>query len=103
MADRQTSLAAAISITAGLAVAWMDSRPGYDDTAITAVSLALAAAAATVIAGRRPWLWAIATGIWVPLAELRDLANSGPLLALAFAAVGAAAGRAITALSRDAG
>ena len=82
----------AIAVVAGIAIGYVDSRPGWDDTGITAVSLVLAGGMAAFVAGRRPWLIALATGIWVPLLELPSLASGGPLAALVFAAVGAVIG-----------
>jgi hypothetical protein len=86
------AIALAISLVAGIAIGWMDSRPGFDDTGITAVGLVLAACLASFVAGRAPWLWAVSTGIWVPLFELPGLASGGPLLALVFSGLGSAAG-----------
>jgi hypothetical protein len=82
----------AIAVVAGIAIGYMDSRPGWDDTGITAISLVLAGGIAASVAGRLPWMMAIATGMWVPLLELNSLASGGPLAALVFAAIGAAFG-----------
>lgn len=73
-------------------IAWIDSRPGFDDTGVTAVGLALAAGVAAYVGGRLPWLWALATGIWVPLLEFTGPAGSASLAALLFSGAGAAAG-----------
>lgn len=89
---RRDLVAAVVAIGFGLAVAWMDSRPGFDATGITAGSLLITGAVAAFIARRRPWLWALATGIWVPLFEIRDTSMLAPLAALVFAGVGAAVG-----------
>jgi len=89
--------ALAVSVVAGIAIGWMDSRPGYDDTGVTAVALVVAASVASFTAGRTPWLWALTTGIWVPLLELpATTSTGGPLLALAFAGGGAAIGSFVT-------
>ena len=82
----------AIAVVAGIAIGYVDSRPGWDDTGITAVSLLLAGGIAAFMARRLPWLVALAAGIWVPLFELPFLASGGPVAALAFAGVGAAIG-----------
>ena len=89
---RRDLIAAIVAIGFGLAVAWMDSRPGFDATGITAGSLLITGGVAAFIARRRPWLWALAAGIWVPLFEIRDVAMLAPLAALVFAGVGAGAG-----------
>lgn len=89
---RRDLVAAIIAVGFGLAVAWMDSRPGYDATGITAGALVAVAAAASFVSGRRPLVWALAAGIWVPLFEARDASMPAPMAALAFAGVGAALG-----------
>jgi hypothetical protein len=81
-----------IALVAGLAIGWIDSRPGWDDTAVTVVSLVVAAGAAAFVARRAPWLVAIFTGIWVPLFELPGLASGGAFAALVFSAIGASVG-----------
>jgi hypothetical protein len=86
------AIALAISLIAGIAIGWMDSRPGWDDTAITALSLVLASGVAAFIAGSRPWLVAITTGVFVPLFELPGLGGGGALAAFLFSGIGAAAG-----------
>ena len=85
-------IAAIVAVGFGLAVAWMDSRPGFDATGITAGSLLITGAVAAFIARRRPWLWALAAGMWVPLFEIRDASMIEPFAALPFAGIGAAAG-----------
>ena len=89
---RRDLLGAVVAIGFGLAVAWMDSRPGFDATGITAGLLLIAGAVAAFVSRRRPWLWALAAGMWVPLFEIRDASMIEPFAALAFAGIGAAAG-----------
>ena len=55
------------AIRLGLAIAWVDSRPHWDDTGITAGGLLLSGGALGLIGPRRPWLWALGLGIWIPL------------------------------------
>lgn len=89
---RRELIAAVVAVAFGLGVAWMDSRPGFDATGITAGSLLITGAVAAFIARRRPWLWALAAGIWVPVFEIRDASMLAPLAALVFAGIGAAVG-----------
>jgi hypothetical protein len=84
--------AAAIALVGGIGLALMDSSPGFDDTGITAVGLLVVAAVAAAIDGRRPLLWALAVGAWIPLLEIPAARSSAPLAALVFAGVGAAVG-----------
>jgi hypothetical protein len=81
---------AALVLCAGLAVAWVDTRPGWDDTGITVSLLALVAGGGTLV-GVRPWLAAILSAAPVVLAEVRS--GWGVLLAVPVALVGAYAAR----------
>jgi hypothetical protein len=93
---------AAVASVAGIAIAWLDSRPGFDATGITVVSLAVASAAIGFVAGRSPWLWARLVGAPTPLLEVPASRDAGPLAALAVAAVGALAGWAARRLPDEA-
>lgn len=81
-----------IAVAAGLFIAYIDSRPTWDDTGITAFSIFLLCALCGFINPRRPWIWALAAGIWVPLAGILLHQNYGGLLALVFAFAGAYVG-----------
>lgn len=99
----------AAAVTLGLAIAWMDSRPHWDDAGITAGCLLLSAGLLGLMGPRRPWLWALGIGLWVPLSLFVDKPTLGTALGgcviFAFPMAGAYAGmavrRAIAALSRD--
>jgi hypothetical protein len=85
----------ALAVTAaivGIGIAMLDSRPGWDDTAIIVASLILAGAAFAFLGRRLPWLWALLIGAWVPLLEMSGSAGGASLAALAFAAIGAGVG-----------
>ncbi len=83
-------LSAAIAV--GLLIAWVDSRPTWDDAGITAGVVFLTAAFFSAIRPVRPWIWALAAGAWIPFFGIALHHNSGSLLALAPALVGAYAG-----------
>ena len=85
-------LALIVASVGGLAVAWIDASPGWDDTAITATLLVLVAGVAAGISRRRPWLWALLVGLPTPFVQLSLGGDPAALAALAFAAIGAAAG-----------
>jgi hypothetical protein len=78
---------------AGLAIAVVDSRPGFDAVGLTVVALIAAAAIAVVLAGARRLTPAaflgLIVGIWVPLLELPGSAGPASLAAVAFAIAGA--------------
>ncbi len=82
----------AAAAAAGVAIGFLDSRPGWDDTGITAGLLILAAGLVAGISGRRPWLWAILVGAGTPLFEIPTGGSPASLAALGFAAVGALVG-----------
>jgi hypothetical protein len=81
-----------LSVAAGVFIAWVDSRPKWDDAGITAGVLFLAAALLGVIRPSRAPVWALAVGLWVPLFGIVLHRNFGSLLALAVAFFGAFAG-----------
>jgi hypothetical protein len=87
-----TAVLAVAAIVVGLVIAWVDSRPNWDDTGLTAAAVFLASAFFAALVPRRPWLWALAVGAWVPLFGIIGSRNTGSLLALAIALVGAFAG-----------
>jgi hypothetical protein len=85
---------AVVAFGAGVAIASVDSSPGWDSTGITAITLFLVAAVIAWVAGERPWLWALLVGLPTPILEIPASGATGSVLALGFAAAGAAAGLA---------
>jgi len=76
----------------GSTIAYVDSRPTWDDTGVTALALVFAAAMCGFVAPRWPWRWALAAGIGTPLlaiARSPSLASVGMLLVLVFPFAGA--------------
>ncbi|MEZ0239507.1 MAG: hypothetical protein ACAH65_01800 [Chloroflexota bacterium] len=84
-----------LALVGGIGIALMDSSPGFDDTGITAVGLLAVAALAAALDGRRPLLWAIAAGAWIPLFEIPAARSSAPFAALVFAGIGATVGHLV--------
>lgn len=88
-----------VALSLGLAIAWVDSRPHWDDTGITAASLLLSGGALGLIGPRRPWRWGLAVGAWVPLALILRMPTlgsvAGGLVILAIPMAGAYAGMAV--------
>jgi len=80
------------ALAAGFFIAWVDSRPNWDDTGITAGMIFLTAAFFGAIRPSRAFVWALAIGAWVPLFGIALRHNAGSLLALAVAFLGAYAG-----------
>ena len=81
-----------LAIALGLLIAWVDSRPSWDDSGITAGMVFLTAAFFGALRPSRAPLWALAVGVWIPLFGIILHQNVGSLLALAVAFFGAYAG-----------
>jgi uncharacterized ion transporter superfamily protein YfcC len=97
---RRDAFLVVLSIGIGLVIAYVDSQPTWDDTGITATMLLLMAALVSGISARRPWLWAILIGAWIPIIEVSSAGWAG-LAALGVSAVGATAGYLIVRAGRQ--
>ena len=86
---RRDGLLAVVAGLMGLALGYLDSRPSWDDAGITAALLLLTSAMVAGLSGRRPWLWALLIGIWIPLLEVWGADGLASLVALAFSTLGA--------------
>jgi len=87
------------AILAGLSIAWMDARPHWDDTGITAGCLFLSAALLGLAGPRWPWLLGLAIGVWIPLRMVLHAPSAGNVLGglviVAIPTVGAYAGKLV--------
>ena len=88
-----------LAICIGLFIAYVDSRPTWDDTGITAGTMLLSSGLLTLLGYQRPWLIALAIGLWTPIYEMylsRNFSLPGvillPLFVLLICFVGAYAG-----------
>jgi hypothetical protein len=81
-----------IAILAGLFFAYVDSRPTWDDTGILAGGLLLISGLLTLLGHRKPWLIALAVGLWIPLHGIYLSHDFRLLLVLIFPLVGAYGG-----------
>ena len=81
-----------IAVVLGLGIAWVDSRPTWDDAGITAAAIFSATALLGLTLPRYAWLWALAVGGWIPVLGITLHRNYGAALALLVAFVGAYAG-----------
>jgi len=90
----------AIGVLTGLFLAYLDARPNWDDTGILAGGLLLSSGLLTLLGYRRPWLMALAVGIWIPTHDIYLSHDWRMLLVLLFPLVGAYAGWAAHLLLR---
>lgn len=81
-----------VALAIGLLLAYVDSMPNWDDTGIIAGAVLLSCGILGFVAPQRPWLWALAVGLWLPLFHAIESGNLASLLALVFAFGGAYAG-----------
>jgi len=88
----------AIAVAAGIFIAWIDSRPNWDDTGITVGLVFSFTAMLGTASPRRAWIWGLAVGGWIPLAGLMMKGEPATLLALAAGLAGAYAGAGIRKL-----
>jgi hypothetical protein len=88
-----------LAVTLGLAIAWIDARPHWDDSGITAGCLLLSGGLLGLLGPRRPWLWALGIGIWIPLHLMLRVPTLGNMLGgsiiVGIPMVGAYAGMAV--------
>jgi hypothetical protein len=87
-----------LAVAVGLGIAFVDSRPNWDDTGITVLALVVSGAIFGMLQPDRPWLWAVAIGIWIPLGAIvrsRSIGSIMMLVVLAFPLAGAYAGTAL--------
>jgi hypothetical protein len=81
-----------VAVVIGLFIAWVDTRPHWDDSGITVAMVFFSSACLGSIIPRHVWLLAIALGVWIPLFNITQSNNYGSILALIVAFAGAYAG-----------
>ncbi len=82
----------------GALITWVDTRPRWDDTGVTVGIILLTSATFGVARPRLAWLWALALGAGIPLAEVPLTHSAAPLVALAVAFFGASGGAILRTL-----
>ena len=83
------------AILIGLIIAFIDTRPNWDDAGITVFAFLVGSGLIGLLTERRPWLYASAVGIWLPLWYLIAAHNPTILLVLVFPFIGEYAGWAL--------
>jgi len=90
--DMMQTMLFAVAVLAGLFSAYVDSRPNWDDTGILAGGLLLISGLLTLLGHRKPWLIALAVGIWIPLHDIYLSHDPRMLFVLLIPLVGAYGG-----------
>ena len=84
-----------VAIGAGALITYVDTRPTWDDTGITAVVLLVFSGVLGFVGPGRPWLWALILGSGIPLLSIVRTNNYSSLLVLVITFAGSYAGAAI--------
>ena len=90
--DVMQNILLAVAVLAGLFSAYVDSRPTWDDTGILAGGLLIMSGLLSLLGHRKPWLIALAVGIWIPLHDFYLSHDFRLLLVSLFPLVGAYGG-----------
>jgi hypothetical protein len=90
-----SKLLLALALVCGALITYVDSRPGWDDTGIMALAILIVCGSLGCLRPQRPWVWALAVGLWIPLLGIVRTHNYGSVLALLIAFAGAYGGMAI--------
>lgn len=90
----------AIALALGALVTYVDTRPSWDDTGVTAGFLLLAAGLLGLLGPERPWRWGLALGLWIPLLAIFRENDYSTMVALAIAMAGAYAGALVRRWAR---
>lgn len=77
-----------IGVFIGYLIYWIDSRPNWDDTGITASLLLISSLVLGFLISRKPWFLALAIGIWIPLNDLIANFHFDSVLALMISFIG---------------
>ncbi len=73
------------AISLGAIITYVDTRPNWDDTGITATTIFFSCSLFGAIRPQRAWLWAISVGLWIPVVGIVIDHNYATLLALVIA------------------
>jgi hypothetical protein len=84
-----------LAVGIGLAIGWIDTRPNWDDTGVTVALIFGASLLFGLGIPERPWMWALAIGVWIPAYNIVQSRNFESLVALAPAFLGSYLGHLI--------
>ncbi|MEI7523734.1 MAG: hypothetical protein WCJ95_05370 [Mariniphaga sp.] len=66
----------------GIALAWIDSRPNWDDTGISVLMILVVSTLFGYFSPQKPWITALAVSGWIPVYGIVTTQNFGSLLAI---------------------
>ncbi len=92
-----------IAVALGGLITYVDSRPSWNDTGVTAFAILVASGVLGFLGPKRPWLWALAIGLWIPLLGIIREQKFDSLIALTLAFVGAYVGKAVRRGTKQSG
>lgn len=78
-----------VALLLGRLITWVDTRPAWDDTGVTAGAIFIVTALLGAALPNRAWVWALAVGAWIPVLGAAWHNNYGAVLALVVAFIGA--------------
>ena len=87
-----------LSLGIGALITFVDSRPAWDDTGVTAGLLFIFAAVFGFFWPSRPWIWALNLGLWIPIWGIVVAHNFASILALLVSFAGAYLGSVVSKL-----
>lgn len=99
--NRRFVVLLSLALLVGAAITWIDTRPTWDDTGVSAGMIFVATALLGASMPSRAWVWALAVAVWIPLIGLAH-GNHAAMLALLVGFVGAYAGAWVRRLGRRA-
>lgn len=88
-----------LALALGLLMAYVDSRPTWDDTGVSALAVLLTCGLLGLIEPTQPYLWATAIGWWFPALSILLHGNYGAFMALGVAFLGAYGGHVVRRLA----
>lgn len=92
MLNRTFPILLVTGLVFGALLTWIDTRPTWDDTGVTAGMIFIASALLGAAMPSRAWAFALAVGLWIPLVTVARNGNVASLLALLVAFAGAYVG-----------
>jgi hypothetical protein len=78
-----------LALAVGLGIGIVDTSPRWDDSGITAMAMLCASGVLGILYPRRPWVWALAIGVWIPILNILVAHNPSTIFALIFPFAGA--------------